>query len=103
MGRRILEVTAELLVNSFTKGLVAGPPRFFYVSKDPIPDDATIVGVRNSPYHPCVEILLESKAWPESAECEYVEPWLSCVSFTDEQWVKIKEDTGIQTVPGSTC
>jgi hypothetical protein len=60
MGRRILKVSAELLVD-FLKGLQDGPPRYFAIVSDAVPADARIVTCRSSLYWPnVVEIGLES-------------------------------------------
>ena len=67
MGQRLLQISAELLVE-FLRGLRDGPPRYFSVTENPIPADAKILSVRSSQYWPnIVEIELESAAW-EPAE-----------------------------------
>lgn len=79
MGRRLLCVTDDLLVH-LCKGLQDGPPRYFRVASDPLPDDAKIEGIRTSPYHPnVVEVTLESAVWATDEPRTRVDPLLEVV------------------------
>ncbi len=60
MGKRTLKISVELLID-ILKGLRDGPPRYFTVTKDPVPADAKMVSCRTSKYWPnMVEVVLES-------------------------------------------
>lgn len=73
MGRRLLKITVELLVNIF-KGF-DDIPKYFKVVRDPIPKDVRIISVQNSPYYEnIVEVELESEQWTGDAPKTEVRP-----------------------------
>lgn len=75
MGRRIIQVTPDLLT-SFLKGTQLAPDmKIFFTVMNPLPMDATIKSVRPSPYRES-EILveLESDQWKDVGFAEFLSP-----------------------------
>lgn len=67
MGQRLLEINVKVML-SVLSGLGSGPGRYFTVDRDHVPEDATVVSLRPSPYWPdTVEVLLESSSWAPAA------------------------------------
>ena len=63
MGKRILEMSAELMAQIFKAG-----ERHYEVIDDALPDDATIVGCRMTFDAGCVELCIASAAWDDVAD-----------------------------------
>jgi hypothetical protein len=70
------------LLIDILKGLKAGPPRYFKVLKNAIPDDAELVGARISDLAPALVVMeLESAQWsPDKNGAELDEPVLQAVT-----------------------
>lgn len=69
MGRRLLQVTVEFLVDA-TK---AGPARAVNVVRNPLPDDAVCVGVMDGG-DGTVCLVIESATYPETSRLELLDP-----------------------------
>ena len=98
MGQRLLEINVQLIIgilggfrrsdgSTVTVRLgkaslqIPKQTQYYHVSKDPIPDDARVLSVRYSPYRSeTVEVLLESKSWPDADPGTRVEPHISAIS-----------------------
>lgn len=64
MGRRLLAVTGELLVDIF----MAGPPRSFSILENGLPEDTKLIEMgfgMVAPEQRIVVLVLESAAWDE--------------------------------------
>ena len=98
MGRRLLKINVDLII-SFLKGINLGSPRYFEVTKDPIPDGTRVISIRNSPYQmDVVELELDCPQWEEVELRTEIRPQLRTVS--SEDMVKRMTDAFRNTKPG---
>lgn len=95
MGLRRLSISAELLVCLFQRKSEESP-RFFRITKDVLPDDVRIVSMKTDMEQVQVEIVLESKEWPETREIEEVSPQLTCVEV--KHWTAEPTDEDVARI-----
>lgn len=76
--RAVVQISAQVLIMMLT-GQTA--PRYYTVSKNPLPDDVKVVGARYDALYDRWEIAIESEQLPEVPESETLPIWPQ-VSFT---------------------
>jgi hypothetical protein len=84
MGQRLLTIHVDLLVE-LLKGYAAteDKPRYFRVTKDPLPLDVHILSVRQSQYREnTIELDLWSDSWSKEGPRTKIEPLVETI--TDE-------------------